>query len=104
MGPAPEASDAACIGTGAGNALKIRCELGLRELAAVYLCRRNTRYIERSETVHRQGGGTIHIDAAAGIFDHHDIEALTPRVFTRVAHAKIKGEADYKNSDETAFA
>jgi ABC-type uncharacterized transport system auxiliary subunit len=53
--------------------------------------------------VPRQVGGAVHVDAAASIFDHDDIEAFAPRVFARVAHAKIEGEASYKNSFETAF-
>ena len=58
----------------------------------------NAGYIEGPELIFGCGRRSIHVDAAAGIFDHNHVEALAPRVFTRVADTKIEGEAGYKNS------
>ena len=61
-------------------------------------------HTKRLENRARLGDGAIDIDAAAGVLDHHHIEAFAPRVFGRVADAEIKGETRQEDTREAALA
>jgi hypothetical protein len=47
-----------------------------------YVLCQNAGYAEGSELIFGCDRRSIHVDAAAGIFDHDHVEALAPRVFT----------------------
>ena len=61
-------------------------------------------HAKRLENRARRGHGAIDIDAAAGILDHHHVEALAARIFGRIAHAEIEGEAGQEDPPEAALA
>ena len=48
------------------------------------------------EQLTRGRHGAVDVDAAAGILDHDRLETLALRIFRRIAHAEIEGEAGEK--------
>src|SRR5262245_9690112 len=59
---------------------------------------------ERSEALTCCLDGAAHVDAAAGIVDHHRVEALALGVLGRVAYAEVQGEAGHEHTADAALA